>query len=198
MGRLKPSALLLLAPLVLAGRLDARVTVVLGKTDVRDLAAPPAAAPPLSADQSAFLAAVKKAVAASQAFGESRALVNPPSWGKTVRPDSGGILRYHAAFPGGFVCHLTLEHLLPEHRYLLTLNGVSGQAGNELLPDPVPGFPNQNFYDFLTVRTDAQGRCDATIAVFLKRGEYAVRFFVKDTSDFKIVLHRETFRFVVQ
>jgi hypothetical protein len=190
--------LLWLAPLLLTGSVSVAGLVILDKSDCRDLETP-AAAKPAGPDQTAFLGEVKKDLAQPAAFEEVRTLESPPpTWGKVVNSDSGGILRYHASFRRGFVCHLTVEHLLPGHRYILTLNGDPDRAGNELLPDPVPGHPLEKYYDFLTATTDERGRYDASLAVYLQPGTYSLRFYVKDTDDFKIVLYRAFFKFTVE
>jgi hypothetical protein len=56
----------------------------------------------------------------------------------------------------------------------------------------------QRYYDFLIVRTDSRGGYDARLGVYLKPGAYDVRCYVKDTADFKIVLYRDFFKFMVQ
>jgi hypothetical protein len=53
-------------------------------------------------------------------------------------------------------------------------------------------------YDFQTITTDATGRYNATYGLVLTAGPYDVRFYVKDTADFKIVLYRDFFKFTVE
>lgn len=125
-------------------------------------------------------------------------LVNPPAWGKTVSARTGGTIRFHRRFPRGFVCRLELRGLLPNHAYLLALNGNPEKAGNDLLPTPVPGNEREKYYDFLDLKTDALGHYAADLGVFLQHGAYDVRLYVKDTADFKIVLYRDFFRFAVE
>ena len=45
--------------------------------------------------------------------------------------------------------------------------------------------------------TGANGQYDATIGIRLPAGPYEVRFYVKDTADFKIILYRDFFKFQV-
>ena len=124
-------------------------------------------------------------------------LINPPAWGKTVGSDTGGTLHFHRRFPRGFVCRLELHDLRPNHAYLLTLNGNPAKAGNNLLPTPVPGNAREKYYDFHDIKTDASGRYAANLGIFLPRGDYDVRFYVKDAADFKIVLYHDFFAFRV-
>jgi hypothetical protein len=42
------------------------------------------------------------------------------------------------------------------------------------------------------------GEYMATFAIALPKGPYDVRFYVKDTDDFKIVLYHDFFRFAVE
>lgn len=124
-------------------------------------------------------------------------LVNPPAWGKTVGSETGGVLHFHQRFPRGFVCRLELHDLLPDHTYILTLNGNPEKDGNNLLPTPVPGNARERYYDFLDIKTDALGHYAGDLGIFLSPGAYDVRLYVKDTADFKIVLYRDFFRFRV-
>jgi hypothetical protein len=93
---------------------------------------------------------------------------------------------------------VALEGLLPDHPYILTLNGNPKLAGNANLIDSVPGGGPERYFDFQTVTTDARGSYLATFAIALPAGPYDVRFYVKDTSDFKIVLYHDFFPFGVE
>lgn len=123
-------------------------------------------------------------------------IVSPPEWGKTLE-NSGGSVRYLPTFAQGFAGRLSFHGLAPKHTYLLTLNGTPQHPGNERLPDPVPGIPEERFYDFLRIVTDAQGAYESDIGIYLLPGDYHVRIYVKDTDDFKIVLYRDYFDFSV-
>jgi len=96
-----------------------------------------------------------------------------------------------------FVVHVNLGGLLPDHKYILTLNGNPERQGNDMLVDPVPNNAMEKYYDFLTVTTGANGQYDATFDIRLPAGPYDVRFYVKDSADFKIVLYRNFFKFKV-
>jgi hypothetical protein len=188
----------LLALLLAAGRLAGQPVVVYGEDDFYVLGSGSVPGGPADPGRAAFFEAYRADVARNAPFEGAMDLVSPPAWGKTVAPDTRGRIRYRNSFPGGFACELTLEHLMPNHRYILTLNGNPARAGNNLLPKPVtPGSP-EKYYDFLIVTTDGSGRYDEKLGIFLKPGDYDVRCYVKDTADFKIVLYRDFFPFQVK
>lgn len=155
---------------------------------------------PLKSDspKSPFLSAFSAFVTNGATPDNSLPLVNPPEWGKTLSAHTHGTIEYKNAFPGGFAGTLTLSGLEPHKNYRLTLNGKPGLDGNELLPTPVPGLPNEFFYDFLDIVSDENGAYQATLGIKLKPGDYHVRIYVKDTEDWMIVLYRDYFRFSVE
>lgn len=120
-----------------------------------------------------------------------------PTYGRDV-PGASGMLQYHEKFAGGFVVKIGLMGLLPSHNYILCLNGNPERAGNDRLVDSVPGNEAEKYFDFQTVMTDAMGHYEATFAIALSKGPYDVRFYVKDTDDFKIVLYHDFFKFAVE
>jgi hypothetical protein len=193
------SALVITLFLVLTGGFaSASDLAVFGETSVYPVDAKPAVAGPTDAGRTAFFEAYKADTDARSPLEKTLNLVSPPEWGKTVGPATRGTLAFHPSFPGGFACRISLESLLPEHAYILTLNGNPAKAGNNLLGSSVPGNAEEKYYDFLIIRTDAHGHYDSGLGVFLKPGNYDVRCYVKDTSDFKIVLYRDFFEFVVR
>jgi len=195
---MKPAKpLAFLAFLFLAAGLCARQTVVLDRNDVRTVDAGGQGRPADPA-KAAFVDAALKAFAGGAPFDAVLPLVNPPAWGRVVSPETGGVLQIRTAFAGGFVFHLSLAHLLPFHRYILTLNGNPQRSGNEYLADPVPGNEKERYYDFFIATTDAGGSYGGDFAVFLHPGDYDIRFYVKDTADFKIVLYQDYFPFEVR
>lgn len=143
-----------------------------------------------------FLATCQADLAQPGPFAVAIKLSAPPEWGKTV-PGATGKLDFHDKFSGGFFVRVALEGLAPRHRYILTLNGNPKLAGNDRLVDAVPGMDTERYFDFLTITTDADGRYAATFGIALPTGPYDVRFYVKDTDDFKIVLYHDYFKFAV-
>jgi hypothetical protein len=190
--------LLLLTLLLFGGRLVAEQIVVFGEKDfyILDPSAAPAA--PKETGRLAFFEAFRTDVGLPTPYETMLELVSPPAWGKTVSAETRGTIQFHPSFPGGFACRITLERLLPNHDYILTLNGNPTRAGNNLLLSPVPGNEAERYYDFLIIKTNARGGYDANLGIFLKPGKYDVRCYVKDTADFKIVLYRDFFPFVVK
>jgi len=193
---LNPRILLIGPLLCLTHGLSAAPIVVFGESDFYVVAK--GTEGPKEADRAAFFATYKADVDRQAPLESSLEMISPPEWGKTVSASTKGWIQFHPSFRSGFACHLELENLLPEHDYILTLNGNPSKAGNNLLPSSVPGNPLEKYYDFLVVRTDARGHYDASLGIFLRPGEYDVRCYVKDTSDFKIVLYRDFFRFGVR
>jgi len=129
---------------------------------------------------------------------DAKLLVIPPiEWGKTEADSTHGVINHYQKFPHGFYSEVNLLNLIPLHDYVLTLNGNPNLEGNELLPDLVPEMEEERFYDMLRITTDTLGNYQATIAVFLKQGNYNARFYVKDTEDWKIVLYHDYFKFEV-
>jgi hypothetical protein len=191
------SACVIVPALLLASRLAAGPIVVFGEKDFYALDAVPAPAGPEDSGQHAFFEAYK-GDQAKPAYETALELINPPSWGKTVSEGTHGKIRFHPSFAGGFACRITLDGLLPDHAYILTLNGNPALPGNDLLLSLVPGSAKERYYDFLIVKTDSQGHFDESFGIYLKAGKYDARCYVKDTGDFKIVLYHDYFPFEVK
>jgi hypothetical protein len=188
--------LIVLGLLLLAIRLAAAQIVVFAKDNSAALDLASASPQPKDSAQASFLAAYQADLAHPAAFAAPIPLVAPPAWGRAV-PGATGKIRFHDAFRGGFVVQLDLTGLTPSHQYILCLNGNPALAGNDLLPDGVPGNEKEKYLDFQTVTTDAQGAYHATFGIALQTGAYDVRLYVKDTDDFKIVLYHDYFKFKV-
>lgn len=189
---------LLLASLLLIARgASAEDVAVFAKNQIAVGSDQMTGAIPDEADARAFLDAFRASRRAPENLAVSAPLVNPPEWGKTISAATHGEIRYPKNFPHGFVCRLALAKLQPDHRYILTLNGNPKLPGNALLPTPVPGLPDERYYDFLFIETDASGNWTGNLGIFLPRGAYQPRVYVKDADDFKIVLYHDYFPFTV-
>ena len=147
--------------------------------------------------KAAFLAAFKADLAAPLAFAGPLPLTTHTGVGRDI-PTAIGDVRYHKSFPGGVVIGVTLDGLVPNHEYVLTLNGAVQHAGNGNLPDQLSRNNPQKFYDFSRISTDMRGSYQAIFGIRLPPGPYDVYFFVKDTADWKIVLGHELFQFTVK
>ena len=147
--------------------------------------------------RASFLAAFKADLARPLAFKGPAPLTPLSGNGRTVAGANGKI-QYHGSFQGGLVIGVTLEGLVPNHEYLITLNGDVQHAGNNNLPDQLSRNARQKFYDFSKIVTDANGGYQATFGILLPAGPYDVYFFVKDTADWKIVLSHDFFQFTVE
>ncbi len=187
-----PLVALLASPVLFATDL-----AILSRDEVLELGAVTATSPADPA-QRAFVQELARIGASHTPLEGSLDLVSPPAWGKTVSAMTRGELEFERATAGGFVCRLHLRNLRPRHRYILTLNGNPKLAGNAALPTPVPTVPDERYYDFITVETDAGGNYAATFGIVLPPGPYGLRFYVKDAADFKIVLFHDYFPFTVK
>ena len=172
-------------------------TVILAKGNSIELGSGAAEAEVKDPARAAFLAAFKADLARPLVFDGPLELTPLFGNGRTV-PGATGAIQYHGSFPGGLVIGVTLAGLAPNHEYLLTLNGDAQHAGNNNLPDQLSHNSKQKYYDFSKITTDANGRYQATFGILLPAGSYDVYFFVKDTSDWKIVLSHTFFQFTVE
>jgi len=190
--------LIVLSLLALTARLPAADLVVFGEHHAYRVG--PGSPPPgwMDPAQKKFLLACAADFARPAVFETTYPLIDPPAWGRTVGPTTGGTLHFHAAFTQGFMCHVSLVGLLPFHSYILTLNGNASLPGNDFLPLVVPGMDKERYYDFQIVKTDADGTFDGGFGVYLRKGPYDLRFYVKDTADFKIVLYQDYFPFEIR
>jgi len=190
--------LLLLSLVILSFIGSAQKIVVFSKTEKCYVASNESDCSPGNADKTEFLTLFKlEAKKLSQELTKASLITPPVEWGKKVSDSTFGEISYLYAFKFGFYVNLKLVNLLPGHLYSLCLNGNPKLVGNNLLPDTVPNLKIEKYYDFLSVKTDSKGSYNATIGIFLKPGNYHVRFYVKDTSGFKIVLYHDYFKFSV-
>jgi hypothetical protein len=196
--RILATSALVLAALVVSTRLAGGPTVVYGENDLYVLDATPAPSGPAEPAPHAFFEAYRADIARQAPLETALDLISPPAWGKTVSAATRGAIQFHPSFPGGLACLVTLDGLLPGHAYILTLNGNPALAGNDLLLTPVTPGSRERYYDFIIVKTDAQGHFARNFGIYLKPGKYDARCYVKDTGDFKIVLYHDYFPFEVR
>ena len=147
--------------------------------------------------KAAFLAAFEADLASPLAFEGPVELPILPEYDGPCRGATGNI-QWHRSFQGGLVIGVTLRGLVPGHDYALTLNGSPQHVGNNLLMEQMATGHRENFYDFSTVTTDMTGSYHATFGVKLPAGQYDVRFFVKDTTSWKVVLSCDSIQFTVK
>jgi DNA-directed RNA polymerase subunit RPC12/RpoP len=148
--------------------------------------------------QASFLAAFKADLAHLLALEGPDELSTFP--GGRVIPGATGDIQWHRSFPGGLVIDVTLQGLVPDHKYILSINGDPQRAGNGNLVDVYRVSPNSilRYYDFSTVTTDMTGSYHATFGIMLPAGKYDVSFYVKEPPDFSIVLYHDFFQFMVE
>jgi hypothetical protein len=189
--------LLIIACLQFSTGLFAQEIVVFAKGDSLVLGSTNATAEMKDSAKASFLSAFKADFAHPTAFKGPYKLSDLPEYGRKV-PGAAGEIQYHASFSGGLVVGVTLAGLIPDHKYIFTLNGNPQRAGNDKLMETVDHNKKEKYYDFQTITTDADGRYHATYGIILPVSRYDVRFYVKDTTDFKIVLYRDFFKFKVK
>ena len=148
--------------------------------------------------RAAFLAAFKADLAHPLALEGPDELSTFP--GGRVIPGASGDIQWHRSFPGGLVIDVTLQGLVPDHKYILSINGDPKRAGNGNLVDVYQVSPNNilRYYDFSTITTDMTGNYHATFGIMLPAGKYDVSFYVKEPPDYSIVLYHDFFRFTVE
>ena len=148
--------------------------------------------------RAAFLAAFKADLAHPLALEGPDELSTFP--GGRVIPGATGDIQWHRSFPGGLVIDVTLQGLVPDHKYILSINGDPQRAGNGNLVDVYRVSPSSilRYYDFSTITTDTTGNYHATFGIMLPASKYDVSFYVKEPPDYSIVLYHDFFRFTVE
>jgi len=191
------SIICLIGFLFLGSALHATSIIVYAKGESAMLDAIAAPGMPADPAKAALRAAFMADMMHPAPFLDAIKLTSFPEWGRDV-PGAGGMIQFHESFAGGVVLKVALMGLLPSHDYILCLNGNPERAGNDRLVDSVPGNEAEKYFDFQTITTDAMGEYVADFAIALPKGPYDVRFYVKDTDDFKIVLYHDFFKFAVE
>jgi hypothetical protein len=177
--------------------LSQNFTLVLGPNDLCNISSITATCNPTEPRKLELVNNVRRKIANNITYQDSIYLRIPLitwSWGKQVNNDCSGILLYYKSFSNGFFGNIIVTKLLPNHEYLLTLNGKPNHPGNDLLPDTTA---KEGYYDFLRIKTDVNGHSNTKFALFLKTGVYDVKFFIKDLDDYKIVFYHDFLLFTV-
>jgi hypothetical protein len=189
--------LFLAVVLFFSGGLSGQTIVVFSKGDTLALISGAGAGSLESIGKAAYLNAFRDRISRGLNLEMPLELSDLPRWGRKI-PGAGGSIQYRKSFRGGVILRAELAGLSPDHRYILCLNGNPERDGNTRLADPVPGNEKERYFDFITATTGPAGRFSAVFCIRLLPGPYDVRFYVKDTDDFKIVLYRDFFRFDVE
>ena len=133
--------------------------------------------------------------ASQESMDKKLALLPPPSsWGKNIAGSSGE-LSYKDKSKGNLIGKIEIRGLSPDHEYMLTINGILGKSGNDHLPEI---YGTERYHDFMKVKTDNKGDISADISLPLAPDKYEVKFFVKDITDWKIVLYNNLLSFIVK
>ena len=115
-------------------------------------------------------------------------------WGKPISGSSGKVV-YCDDAPPPFTGKLDFSALEPDRSYRVTLNGIPGRPGNDRL-EKTRG--NERYSDFDQYQADVKGAGGGEFKWYLRPGRYEVKFFLKDTDDWKIVLYNDFFAFTIQ
>ena len=115
------------------------------------------------------------------------------SWGKPVK-NSFGELTFCTESSKYFKGNIVLKKLKPNHNYILTFNSKRGGSGGKNLPER---YGNEYKWDFLQLSTDSEGNCKKKIKRRLNIDNYDIKFFVKDTDDWQIVLYTDFLNFEI-
>lgn len=124
---------------------------------------------------------------------DSLTLSIPDGFGRQIIGSSGS-LKYCVESTRYFKGEINLQGLLPNHDYILTINGKPNEPGNNCLPKERS---DGNYLDAGIVHTNAQGLCSMRLRIRLKSSDYEVRFFLKDKTDYVIVLHNDYLSFSI-
>ncbi len=109
-------------------------------------------------------------------------------------------LEYRRENIGVFEGRLTASGLLPNHKYVLTLNGWSNHPSNKLLPNSCQIWEQtkEKYCDIDKVSTDDKGNMDVKFKEKLPKGIYKIKFLIKDTNDWIVVWSDDLVKFEVR
>lgn len=128
-------------------------------------------------------------VAASSLYFPAPALAQARIEVLEIDPSANGLLKANLVVAG-----LSKRN----HGYKLTLNGYLGKNGNELLKryDVTPA--GEGYFDFQDVRSDDNGGLKTIIQQSLPRGQYIVKFLIKDPEGWSVVAKKEPVVFEIR
>lgn len=110
-------------------------------------------------------------------------------------------LTYQPQYPDSFKAHLDATGLQHNHEYALCLNGYRKHTSNDSLTKISPDEPynGEAQYNFETsIRPDTTGSLHRDISLKLLRGEYRVKFLIKDMSEnWAVKWHKDNMQFTV-
>ena len=92
---------------------------------------------------------------------------------------------------------LNCEVFYPSIITLLTIHGKPPHPSNEWLPQ-VKDKANGKYFDFEQISTDSNGNVDQKLTLPLRPGDYDVKCFVKDPTDWKTVLYNNLLTFKIR
>jgi len=120
------------------------------------------------------------------------------TFGENIAGSSGKFL-FNKKDRNALTGTIMIEKLLPNHDYMLCINGKPGKPGNTKLPQDNINNPEEHHWNFQHVRTDSNGNVTQKVYQTLDTSNYDVKFFVKDpNNDWKIVLYNNHLKFKVE
>jgi hypothetical protein len=91
-----------------------------------------------------------------------------------------GEIEFQPLMTSSFSATLRLSGLLPNHWYMLTINGTQNEGGNDLLKEACQTSSNDEGHCDFSVLSDDQGKVNSTIDRQLPQGQYIVKYFITD------------------
>ncbi|MDX9964786.1 hypothetical protein [Desulfobacter postgatei] len=110
-------------------------------------------------------------------------------------------LNYEREYPGAFKGNIKANGLEANHKYVLTINGRKEHKSNKTLIEKCELWEptGEGFCDFAEVRTDRNGSLDFDFEEKLPKGEYKIKFLVKDPSnDYLVEWSKNVVKFEVK
>lgn len=111
-----------------------------------------------------------------------------------------GDLSYEKGAVGVFKGKLKASGLKPNQKYVLTLNGWANHPSNKVLGKKCEIWEptKEGYCDFDKVTTNDKGELDVPINEPLPKGNYKIKFLIKDTSNWAVVWDDTLVKFEVK